>query len=55
MSLFKKKDPFGGGSASKKPKSRPRVILTGLLVTLLVGLVYFYFALPAINLHDPAF
>ncbi len=56
MALFQKKDPFGTGDAArKKPRSRFRVILIGLLVTLAVGLVYFYFAMPAINLHDPQF
>ena len=57
MSLFRKKDPFGDGSpsAGRKPKSRARIVLTGLLITLLFGLVYFYFALPAINLQNPQF
>ncbi|MCL2562562.1 MAG: CvpA family protein [Oscillospiraceae bacterium] len=35
-------------------KRGKRTILT-ILLTLLVGLGYFYFALPAINLHDPSF
>lgn len=57
MALFQKKDPFGDGSptAGKKPKSRLRIVLTGLLVTAVFGLVYFYFALPSINLHDEQF
>ena len=29
--------------------------LINLLITLLIGLVYFYFKLPAINLQDRAF
>ena len=57
MSLFRKKDPFGDGSpaAGKKPKSRARIVLIGLLITLVFGLIYFYFALPAINLQNPQF
>ena len=35
-------------------KSVKRVIFN-LLITLVFGFVYFYFKLPAINLHDPAF
>jgi len=35
-------------------KSVKRVVFN-LLITLVFGFVYFYFKLPAINLHDPAF
>lgn len=34
------------------PKSKGGKILLNILVTLIVGAVYFYFGLPAINLHD---
>lgn len=34
------------------PKSKGGKILINILVTLIFGAVYFYFALPAINLHD---
>ena len=34
------------------PKSKAGKILINVLVTLIVGALYFYFALPAINLHD---
>ena len=36
-----------------KPKGRARKLVINLLITLVVGLIYFYFELPAINLHDP--
>ena len=39
----------------KKPVSRVKRTLKNLLITLLVGLIYFYFKLPAINLQDRAF
>ena len=55
MAFFRKKDPFGTGTSVKKPRSRMRVILTGLLVTMIFGAIYFYLALPPINLHDPQF
>lgn len=43
--------------AKKKrgPKSRGGKILVNVLVTLIVGAIYFYMALPAINLHDGEF
>lgn len=34
------------------PKSRAGKILLNVLVTLIVGAVYFYMAIPAVNLHD---
>ena len=34
------------------PKSKGGKILINILVTLIFGALYFYFALPAINLHD---
>jgi len=34
------------------PKSKGGKIAVNILVTLIVGAIYFYFALPAINLHD---
>ena len=37
---------------SRGPKSKGGKILINVLVTLIVGAVYFYMALPAINLHD---
>jgi hypothetical protein len=40
---------------ARAPKSKLARILINLLITALVGLVYFYFALPAINLHDQSF
>lgn len=36
----------------KKPGKVKRTIIN-LLITIVVGLIYFYFKLPAINLHDP--
>ena len=36
-----------------KPKGKWGRLTINLLITLVVGLVYFYFELPAINLHDP--
>lgn len=37
---------------NRGPKSKGGKILINILVTLIVGALYFYFALPAINLHD---
>ena len=39
----------------KKQMSRVKQTLICLAITLVVGLVYFYFELPALNLHSPAF
>ncbi|MDO4750290.1 MAG: CvpA family protein, partial [Eubacteriales bacterium] len=36
-------------------KEKGKVISTNILITLAVGLIYFYIELPAINLHDPEF
>lgn len=43
------------GKKKRGPKSKPGKILVNLLVTLLVGAVYFYMSLPAINLQDSNF
>lgn len=40
---------------NKKIMSKGKRTVLNLLITLLFGLVYFYFKLPAINLQDPAF
>ena len=40
---------------SRKPKSKLGRTLTNLVVTLVVGAVYFYLTLPAINLQNPDF
>ncbi|MEG1165530.1 MAG: CvpA family protein, partial [Oscillospiraceae bacterium] len=40
---------------NKKPQGRAKRTIINLLITLAVGIVYFYFKLPAINLQDPAF
>lgn len=40
---------------AKKAKGKPARILIGLLVTLVVGAVYFYVTLPALNLQDSNF
>lgn len=40
---------------SEKAMSKGKRTLINLLITLLFGLVYFYFKLPAINLQDPGF
>ncbi len=40
---------------TEKNKSKGKRTAANLLITLLFGLVYFYFKLPAINLKDPAF
>ncbi len=37
------------------PKSKPGRILTNLLVTLVLGGIYFYLTLPAVNLQNPEF
>ena len=37
------------------PKSKAAKILVNILVTAIFGLLYFYFALPSINLHDSNF
>ena len=37
---------------SRGPKSKGGKILINVLVTLIFGAIYFYFTLPAINLHD---
>lgn len=37
------------------PKSKAAKILVNLLVTAILGFLYFYFALPSINLHDSNF
>ena len=39
----------------RKPKSKPACVLTSLLVTLVFGLIYFYFALPSLNFQDSSF
>lgn len=39
----------------KKPMGKGKRTVINLLITLVFGLVYFYFKLPAINLQDPAF
>ena len=39
----------------KKQMNRVKQTLICLAITLVVGLVYFYFELPALNLHSPAF
>ena len=38
-----------GKQKSRKPMGKGKSILVNLLVTLVVGLVYFYFTIPAIN------
>lgn len=43
------------GRKPKKPRGKFSVLLISLLVTLLVGLVFFYVSLPAINLQSPDF
>ncbi len=40
---------------SRKPKSKFGRILTNLLVTLVLGGIYFYLTLPAVNLQNPEF
>ena len=40
---------------SRKPMSSAKRTLVNILVTLVVGLVYFYFELPAINFQDASF
>ena len=40
---------------TRKFKGKPAKILINLLITALVGFLYFYIALPAINLHDQSF
>ncbi len=40
---------------SRKPRGKIGITLISLLVTLLVGLVFFYISLPAINLQSPDF
>lgn len=40
------------GKKGRGPKSKGGKILLNALVTLVVGAIYFYIALPAINLHD---
>ncbi len=42
-------------NTSHSSKSKFSKILINLLVTILVGLVYFYLSLPALNLHSPDF
>ena len=39
----------------RKPMSNTKRTLVNILVTLVVGLLYFYFELPAINFHDASF
>ena len=41
-------------AGERKPKSARRIVIN-LLITLLVGLIYFYFKLPALNLQNPGF
>ena len=36
----------------KGPKTKAGKIAVNAIVTLIFGAIYFYFALPAINLHD---
>ena len=43
------------GKKSRKTLSKPGKILINLLVTVVLGFVYFYLALPAINLQAPEF
>ena len=43
------------GKAFRGPKSKGMKILVNAIVTLIVGAVYFYVALPAINLHSRDF
>ncbi len=39
----------------RKPLKNTARIAVNLLITLIVGILYFYFELPAINLKDPSF
>ena len=41
--------------APKKPRGKFSVLLISLLVTLAVGLVFFYLTLPALNFQSPDF
>ena len=41
-------------AGERKPKSARRIVIN-LRITLLVGLIYFYFKLPALNLQNPGF
>lgn len=41
--------------SSKKPRGKFSVLLISVLVTAVVGLVFFYFTLPAINFQSPDF
>ena len=43
------------GDKPRKPLSRGKLVATNLLWTILFGLVYYYFKLPAINLKNPGF
>ena len=43
------------GKKRRGPKSKAAKILVNILVTVVIGAIYFYFALPAINLHDTDF
>ncbi len=45
----------GGILMASHSKSGIKRILINILITLVVGFVYFYLELPAINLHDPSF
>ena len=43
------------GKKRRGPKSKVAKILVNILATVVIGAIYFYFALPAINLHDTDF
>ena len=43
------------GKKPRKNLSKPGKILINLLVTAVVGFIYFYLGLPAINLQSPDF
>lgn len=49
--IKKKKVTIVGGKEGKKGGH----VLRNLLITLVFGAIYFYFALPAVNLHNPGF
>ena len=44
-----------GAKKARGPKSKAGKIVFNIVVTLIIGALYFYFALPAINLHDGSF
>ncbi len=52
MDTKKKKATVVG---DKKPATQAKIVIRNLIITLLFAAVYFYVALPAINLHNPEF